>query len=686
MALRANLSGVEVDPISRIEGHLGVKVNTGADGKINQAWVHGNLWRGFENFLIGREANDPITYTQRICGVCPVPHGLTATYAADAVLGYTKGYVSFKDDGTYGVPEKALHLRNLALACDMLMSSITHFYHLAAPSYIQGPGMPPWTPWFDDSYYAGALQNPPVGSGETQPRAVPVVLADEDGGFSKDTWSAVITQYVKALRIRRLIFEASALFIGRAPMTSNFVAGGVTNDAEDPDWAARCQKFSTIMEEVGEFIVKEYVPVALALSALYPEYDNTNNGGEGYGEGLGQFLSWGAYPQADDTMTLPGGYMDAGGSPVLFFESKSHATNNLDHAIQMVKDNLTETIYSSRYANYNDEFTTIGGLALSAYPGNVTRTQPDRDGVTRVEDVYTYMKAPRWMGKAREVGPLARLVVAGIIQNNVELATTVNPVGVVGYAAYKKSVNGVDGLDPALIAPDIAVALVRDGLATLTLWDGTATTIVDDVVIATLDKATIVAAYTGASAFGDPVITGTVAGHVLGLKGGFSTMDRIRARALESIVLIQKVIGSATTWLGAGTASGGWVHQMAALGTAPTYIDKPVLTGVRSGFGCVEAQRGSLAHFSTINNGKLTAYQCVVPYTWNGSPRDSSATNAPNDKTGLGPAEAAMLGVPFDGAGAEFITVGNVTTPTAGGIEVLRIAQSFDPCIACAVH
>lgn len=58
----------EVDPISRIEGHLGVAVNV-ADGKIQDAYVHGNLFRGFENIVIGREPNDPITYMQRICGV-----------------------------------------------------------------------------------------------------------------------------------------------------------------------------------------------------------------------------------------------------------------------------------------------------------------------------------------------------------------------------------------------------------------------------------------------------------------------------------------------------------------------------------------------------------------------------------------------------------------------------------------
>jgi len=59
----------EVDPISRIEGHLGIAV-VAPSGTVTEAYAHGNLWRGFENFLLGRAINDAITFTQRICGVC----------------------------------------------------------------------------------------------------------------------------------------------------------------------------------------------------------------------------------------------------------------------------------------------------------------------------------------------------------------------------------------------------------------------------------------------------------------------------------------------------------------------------------------------------------------------------------------------------------------------------------------
>jgi Ni,Fe-hydrogenase I large subunit len=67
--------------------------------------------------------------------------------------------------------------------------------------------------------------------------------------------------------------------------------------------------------------------------------------------------------------------------------------------------------------------------------------------------------------------------------------------------------------------------------------------------------------------------------------------------------------------------SGGWIDDVKALAVSPHVHRQADPDRCRKGFGCIDAPRGALAHFSTINKGKITAYQCVVPYTWNGSPR-----------------------------------------------------------------
>ncbi len=82
------------------------------------------------------------------------------------------------------------------------------------------------------------------------------------------------------------------------------------------------------------------------------------------------------------------------------------------------------------------------------------------------------------------------------------------------------------------------------------------------------------------------------------------------------------------------------------------------------GFGYMEAPRGALGHWVTIQDGKIAHYQIVVPSTWNGGPRDA--------KGQPGPYEAALEGVPLE----------NPEAP----VEILRTVHSFDPCMACAAH
>ena len=57
------------------------------------------------------------------------------------------------------------------------------------------------------------------------------------------------------------------------------------------------------------------------------------------------------------------------------------------------------------------------------------------------------------------------------------------------------------------------------------------------------------------------------------------------------------------------------------------------------GVGFTEAPRGALAHWIKIKDGKIDNYQCVVPTTWNGSPRD------PKGK--IGAFEAALMDTPM---------------------------------------
>lgn len=82
------------------------------------------------------------------------------------------------------------------------------------------------------------------------------------------------------------------------------------------------------------------------------------------------------------------------------------------------------------------------------------------------------------------------------------------------------------------------------------------------------------------------------------------------------------------------------------------------------GVGFSEAPRGALGHWIRIKDTKIDNYQCVVPTTWNGSPRDA--------KGQIGAFEASLLNTP----------VAKADQP----VEILRTIHSFDPCLACSTH
>ncbi|MDI6793191.1 MAG: nickel-dependent hydrogenase large subunit [bacterium] len=137
----------------------------------------------------------------------------------------------------------------------------------------------------------------------------------------------------------------------------------------------------------------------------------------------------------------------------------------------------------------------------------------------------------------------------------------------------------------------------------------------------------------------------------------FSTLGRTAARGIETLVIAERLID--------------WTDQLAAnIKAGDLRIhngyrwDPSTWPGEAKGWGYHEAPRGSLGHWVSIKNGAIDNYQCVVPTTWNASPRDG--------KGQPGPYEASLVGTP----------VADPEKP----IEILRTIHSFDPCMACAVH
>jgi len=137
----------------------------------------------------------------------------------------------------------------------------------------------------------------------------------------------------------------------------------------------------------------------------------------------------------------------------------------------------------------------------------------------------------------------------------------------------------------------------------------------------------------------------------------FSTLGRTAARGLES----QWAAGKMRYFMDKMIAN----IKAGDLATANVERwDPDTWPSSVKGVGFTEAPRGALGHWLKIENTKIANYQCVVPTTWNGSPRDEQGN--------IGAFEAALMNT-------------KVERPEEP-VEILRTLHSFDPCLACSTH
>ncbi len=136
-----------------------------------------------------------------------------------------------------------------------------------------------------------------------------------------------------------------------------------------------------------------------------------------------------------------------------------------------------------------------------------------------------------------------------------------------------------------------------------------------------------------------------------------STIGRTLARALESQYCAEMMVDD---W-------NDLVANIKAGDTATANMEKwdpSTWPKEAKGVGLVAAPRGALGHWIKIKDGRIENYQCVVPTTWNGSPRDPAGN--------IGAFEASLMNTPME----------RPDEP----VEILRTLHSFDPCLACSTH
>ena len=120
---------ISIDPVTRLEGHGKIDIFLDAEGEVANAYLQIPELRGFEQFCVGRPAEDMPNLTARICGVCPEAHHMAATKALDAL---------FHVDP----PPAAKKLRELFYSIFYATDHTTHFYALGGPDFVVGPTAP----------------------------------------------------------------------------------------------------------------------------------------------------------------------------------------------------------------------------------------------------------------------------------------------------------------------------------------------------------------------------------------------------------------------------------------------------------------------------------------------------------------------------------------------------------------
>jgi F420-non-reducing hydrogenase large subunit len=120
---------ITIDPITRLEGHGKIEIFLNDEGDVANTYLQIPELRGFEQFCVGRPAEEMPRITNRICGVCPEAHHMAATKALDALFHVEPSSTVKK-------------IREMFYSAFYVTDHTTHFYALGGPDFVVGPDAP----------------------------------------------------------------------------------------------------------------------------------------------------------------------------------------------------------------------------------------------------------------------------------------------------------------------------------------------------------------------------------------------------------------------------------------------------------------------------------------------------------------------------------------------------------------
>ena len=220
---------ITIDPITRIEGHLRIDVEVDG-GKVRDAWASGQMWRGIELILLGRDPRDAWLFAQRICGVCTTVHAIASVRAVENALGLE-------------IPRNAQYIRNLIVIAHALHDHLVHFYQLCALDWVDVTSALKADPT-KAAQIAASISPWPNNSAthfkEVQNRVKTFVGSGQLGIFTNGYWGhpayklppevnlIAVAHYLEALDWQRDVIRLHTIFGGKNPHP-NFLVGGMAS-------------------------------------------------------------------------------------------------------------------------------------------------------------------------------------------------------------------------------------------------------------------------------------------------------------------------------------------------------------------------------------------------------------------------------------------------------------------------